>query len=65
MWVNDQQVLFNVLDAMKSLDKVEDCNFISVVDFTVTDRLNNCGSKEEINVVAFEELEDKDPEQLI
>ena len=25
--VNDQQVTFNVLEAMKSPDKAEDCNF--------------------------------------
>ena len=30
MWVNDQQVTFNVLNAMKSPDEVEDCNFIGL-----------------------------------
>ena len=62
MQVNDQQVIFNVLDAMMNPDKVKDCNFISVVDFTGTERLNNCCSKEEINVVTFEELDDEDCE---
>ena len=62
MRVNDQQVTFNVLDAMKSIDEVKDCNFISVVDFVVTESLNNCCSKKEINVVTFEELEDEDLE---
>ena len=33
MRVNDQQVTFNMLDAMKSLDDVKSCNFISVVEF--------------------------------
>ena len=37
MWINDQQVTFNVLDAMKSPDEVESCNFISVKDFTVAE----------------------------
>ena len=62
MRVNDQQITFNVLNAMKSPDEVEDCNFISVVDFTVTERLNSCCGKEEINAIIFEEVEDKDPE---
>ena len=57
---NDHQVKFNVLDAMKSPDKVEDCNFINVVDFVVAKRWHSCCSKEEINVVTFEELDDED-----
>ncbi|KAH9780492.1 hypothetical protein KPL71_008099 [Citrus sinensis] len=60
MRMNDQQVTFNVLDAMKSPDEIEDCNFISVVDFVVAERLHSCCSKEEINAVTFEELDDKD-----
>ncbi|KAH9647957.1 hypothetical protein KPL70_025394 [Citrus sinensis] len=62
MRVNDQQVTFNVLDAMKSPDEIEDCNFISVVDFIVAERLYSCCSKEEINVVTFEELDDENHE---
>lgn len=46
MRVNDQQVTFNVLDAMKSPNDIEDCNFINVVDFTVAKRLNSCCSSE-------------------
>ncbi|KAH9678667.1 hypothetical protein KPL71_025809 [Citrus sinensis] len=59
MRVNDQQVTFNMLDAMKSPDEIEDCNFINVVDFVVAERLHSCCSKEEINVVTFEELDDE------
>ena len=62
MRVNDQQVTFNVLDVMKSPDEMEDCNFISVVDFVVVERLHSCCSKEESNVVTFEELDDEDHE---
>ena len=48
---------------MKSPDEVKDCNSISVVDFAMTEMLNSCcSSKEEINIVTFEELEDDDPE---
>ena len=61
MQVNDQQVLFDVLDAIKNPDDVEDCNFISVVDFAITERLNNCCSKEEIKAATCDELEDEDP----
>ena len=60
MRVNDQQVTFNVLDAMKSPDEIEYCNFISVVDFVVVERLHSCCSKEEINAVTIEEFDDED-----
>ncbi|XP_015384869.1 uncharacterized protein LOC107176597 [Citrus sinensis] len=58
--LNDQQVTFNMLDAMKSSDKIEDCNFISVVDFVVAERLYSRCSEEEINAVTFEELDGED-----
>ncbi|KAH9768947.1 hypothetical protein KPL71_011805 [Citrus sinensis] len=54
-----EQVTFNVLDAMKSPDEIEDCNFISVVDFVVAERLHSCCCKEEINAVTFEGLDDE------
>ncbi|KAK9187570.1 hypothetical protein WN944_018968 [Citrus x changshan-huyou] len=41
-----EQVTFNVLDAMKSPNDIEDYNFINVVDFTVAKRLNSCCSSE-------------------
>lgn len=53
MRVNDQQVTFNVLESMKSLDEVEDCHFVSVMELTVTDNLNHCCSKVEIKVARF------------
>ncbi|XP_052291994.1 uncharacterized protein LOC127900801 [Citrus sinensis] len=40
MRVNDQQVTFNVLEAIRSPDEVEDCNFLSVVDFIVADKID-------------------------
>ena len=40
MGVNDQQVTFNMLEAIKNPDEVEDCNFLSVVDFVVVDRID-------------------------
>ena len=55
--VNDQQVTFNVLDAIRNPDEVVDCNFVSVVDFVVVERLKSCCSKEEIKSEAFEKLE--------
>ena len=50
MRVNDQQVTFNVLEAMKNPDEAEDCNFLSVVDFVVANRIDRCYSKEIIKV---------------
>ena len=60
MRVNDQQVTFNVLEAMKSLDEVEDCNFMSVVDLVVTEMIDSCCNKEEIKAVTFKELKEED-----
>ena len=60
MKVNDQQVTFNVLKAIKSPDEVEDCNFISVVDLAVTERINICCNKEVIEAVTFESFEEED-----
>ncbi|KAH9735010.1 hypothetical protein KPL71_017596 [Citrus sinensis] len=60
MRVNDQQVTFNVLEAMKNPNEVEDCNFLSVVDFVVADRMDRCCSNEINKVTTFEDLEEKD-----
>ncbi|KAK9180015.1 hypothetical protein WN943_029222 [Citrus x changshan-huyou] len=60
MRVNDQQVTFNVLEAMKNPDEVEDCNFLSVVDFVVADRMDRCCSNEINKVTTFEDLEEED-----
>lgn len=60
MRVNDQQVTFNVLEAMKSPDETEDCNFLSVVDLIVADRINKCYSKEIIKAATFESFEKED-----
>ena len=59
MRVNDQQVTFNVLEAIKSPDKAEDCNFLSVVDLAVADRINRCCSKEVIKAATFESFEEE------
>ncbi|XP_024046599.1 uncharacterized protein LOC127900302 [Citrus sinensis] len=60
MRVNDQQVTFNVLEAMKSPDEVEDCNFLSVVDFVVADRMDRCCSNEINKVTTFEDVKEED-----
>ncbi|KAH9657530.1 hypothetical protein KPL70_023117 [Citrus sinensis] len=59
MRVNDQQVTFNVLEAMKNPDEVECCNFLSVVDFVVADRIDRCCSNEIIKVTTFEGFEEE------
>ena len=60
MRVNDQQVTFNVLEAMKSLGEAEDCNFLSVVDFAVADRINRCCSNGVNEAATFESFEEED-----
>ena len=58
MRVNDQQVTFNVLEGMKNPDEAEDCNFLSVVDFVVANRIDKCCSNEIIKVANFENFEE-------
>ena len=60
MRVNDQQVTFNVLEAMRNLDEVEDCNFLSVVDFIVADRMDRCCSNSFDKVTTVDDVEEKD-----
>ena len=60
MRVNDQQVTFNVLEAMRNPDEVEDCNFLSVVDFIVADRMDRCCSKAFNRVNTFDDVEEED-----
>ena len=57
MRVNDQHVTLNMLDSIRSPDKVVNCNFVIAVDFTVAKRLNSCCNKEEIGGATFEKLE--------
>ena len=58
--MNDQQVTFNVLEAMRSPDEVEDYNFLSVVDFIVADRMDRYCSNEINKVTTFEDVEEED-----
>ncbi|KAH9753175.1 Endonuclease [Citrus sinensis] len=60
MRVNDQQVTFNVLEAMRNPDEVEDCNFLSVVDLIVVDRMDRCCSNVLDKVTTFEDVEEED-----
>ncbi|KAH9723603.1 hypothetical protein KPL70_007177 [Citrus sinensis] len=58
--VNDQQVTFNVLEAMRSPDEVEDFNFLSVVGFVVADRVDRCCSNEINKVTTFKDVDGED-----
>ena len=60
MRVNDQQVTFNVLEAMRNPNEVKDCNFLSVVDFIVADRVARCCSNTLDKVTTFEDVEEED-----
>ncbi|XP_052288587.1 uncharacterized protein LOC127899281 [Citrus sinensis] len=62
--VNDQQVTFNVLEAMRNLDELEDCNFLSVVDLVVADRMDRCCSNVFNKVTTFEEVEEEDVAEI-
>ncbi|XP_024033495.1 uncharacterized protein LOC112095621 [Citrus clementina] len=58
--VNDQQVTFNVLETVRNPDEVEDCNFLSVVDLVVADRMDRCCSNVLDKVTTFEDVEEED-----
>ena len=60
MRVNDQQVTFNILEAMKNPDEAEDCNFLSVWDLPVADRINRCCSNMVNETATFESFEEED-----
>ncbi|KAH9697093.1 hypothetical protein KPL71_023468 [Citrus sinensis] len=60
MRVNDHQVTFNVLEAMRNPDEVEDCNFLSVVDLVVADRMDRGCSNVLDKVITFEDVEEED-----
>ncbi|XP_052291732.1 uncharacterized protein LOC127900608 [Citrus sinensis] len=60
MRVNDQQVTFNVLEAMKNPNELEDCNFLSVVDFVVANRIDRYCNNEINKVTTFESFEEED-----
>ena len=56
MRVNDQQVTFNVLEAMRNPDEVEDCNFLSAVDFVVANKMDRCYNNALDKVTTFEDV---------
>ncbi|XP_024043088.1 uncharacterized protein LOC112099832 [Citrus clementina] len=60
MRMNDQQVTFIVLEAMKNPNELEDYNFLSVVDFVVANRIDRCCNNEINKVTTFESFEEED-----
>ncbi|KAM6543139.1 hypothetical protein CsatB_007586 [Cannabis sativa] len=57
MRVNDQQVTFNVFNAMRFPDEIEECSRISVIDSIVAEKFHKEASKEEKMISSLEELE--------
>ncbi|KAH9735234.1 hypothetical protein KPL71_017676 [Citrus sinensis] len=47
-------------EAMRNPDEVEDCNFLSVVDLVVVDRMDRCCSNVLDKVTTFEDVEEED-----
>ena len=58
--MNDQQITFNVLEAIRNPDEVEDYNFLSVVDLVIADRMNRGCSNVLDKVTTFEDVEEED-----
>ncbi|KAH9800697.1 hypothetical protein KPL71_000768 [Citrus sinensis] len=46
-------------EAMRNPDEVEDCNFLSAVDFVVADRMDRCCSKAFDRVNTFDDVEEE------
>ncbi|KAM6586871.1 hypothetical protein CsatA_009476 [Cannabis sativa] len=58
MRVNDQKVTFNVFNAMRFPDEIEECSRISVIDSIVAERFHKEAWKDKKFISSFDELED-------
>ncbi|XP_060965266.1 uncharacterized protein LOC133034234 [Cannabis sativa] len=58
MRVNDQKVTFNVFNAMRFPDEIEECSRISVTDSIVAERFHKEAWKDEKFISSSDELED-------
>ncbi|XP_060959244.1 uncharacterized protein LOC115717351 [Cannabis sativa] len=58
MRVNDQKVTFNVFNAMRFPDEIEECSRISVIDSIVAEKFHREAWKDEKFISSFNELED-------
>ncbi|XP_062114280.1 uncharacterized protein LOC133825338 [Humulus lupulus] len=58
MRVNDQQVTFNVFNAMKFLNEIEECSRLSVIESIVAEKFHKEAFKDGMGVRSHEELED-------
>ncbi|XP_060974600.1 uncharacterized protein LOC133039700 [Cannabis sativa] len=57
MRVNDQKVTFNVFNAMRFLDEIEECSRLSVIDSIVAEKFHKEVWKDERLISSLEELE--------
>ncbi|XP_024032154.1 uncharacterized protein LOC112094726 [Morus notabilis] len=62
MRVNDEQVTFNVLKAMRSPDEVEDCSVVNVIDTFVFKELEQACYKDLLKITTLAELEEENAE---
>ncbi|KAM6550362.1 hypothetical protein CsatB_000170 [Cannabis sativa] len=58
MRVNDQKVTFNVFNAMRFPDEIEECSRISVIDSLVAEKFHKEAWRDEKFISSFDELED-------
>ncbi|XP_062114006.1 uncharacterized protein LOC133825019 [Humulus lupulus] len=63
MRVNDQQVTFNVFNAMKFLDEIEECSRLSVIESIVTEKFHKEAFKNGMGVRSHEDLENISEEE--
>ncbi|KAM6560880.1 hypothetical protein CsatA_030119 [Cannabis sativa] len=58
MRVNDQKVTFNVFNAMRFPDEIEECSRINVIDSLVAEKFHKEAWRDEKFISSFDELED-------
>ncbi|XP_062103285.1 uncharacterized protein LOC133814326 [Humulus lupulus] len=63
MRVNDQQVTFNLFNAMKFLDEVEECSRLSVIESIVAEKFHKEACKDGVGVRSLEEIESLSEEE--
>ncbi|XP_062100922.1 uncharacterized protein LOC133806851 [Humulus lupulus] len=63
MRVNDQQVTFNVFNAMKFPEEIEECSQLSVIESIVAEKFHKEAFKDGMGVRSLEELENLSEEE--
>ncbi|XP_062109560.1 uncharacterized protein LOC133821053 [Humulus lupulus] len=64
MRMNDQQITFNVFNAMKFPDEIVECSSLSVIDAIVAEKLHKETCKDKMGVISLEEMSEDEETQV-